>query len=90
MAIVKRRLDICGREKTWQYLVEAGGRQYRVTARQVGKGETVFLCSCGICTEGGSPMELFFADGLSHPCNHIAEVQRDLRLARLASEQMIR
>jgi hypothetical protein len=89
MPIVKRRLDICGREKAWEYVVETAGRQYQVSARQVGKSEPEFRCSCGVCMEEKSLEELMRAEFFSPPCSHIAEAQRDLNIARQAAAQML-
>ena len=94
MPILKRRLDICGREKDWRYLIEAAGRQFEVTARQVGRSEPVFRCSCGVCiespAEGGNELDGMFPVHLfSTPCTHIAEAQRDLSIARQAAAQKI-
>ena len=89
MPILKRRLDICGREKTWDYLIEAAGRQYRVTARELGRGEPDFSCSCGASTESAAHEPVFFGDPTGGLCTHIAEAQRDLSIARQAAAQMI-
>jgi hypothetical protein len=77
MAVHKRRADIRGREKSWEYVVEVAGRAYRVTWRQIGHREPVFLCSCGIASGGVSPPDLFFAESLRQPCGHIAEVEQE-------------
>jgi len=90
MPIVKRRLDICGREKTWDYQVEALGSQYQVTARQVGRSEPAFDCSCGACMESQKAGPLLYQEFYAGPCTHIAEVQRDLNIARQAALQMAR
>lgn len=88
MPIIKRRLDICGRERAWEYLIEAAGQQYRVTARQVGRNEPSFKCTCGVCTESSS-LEAIFGENYRMPCTHIAEAQRDLSIARQAAAQMV-
>ncbi len=85
MAIVKRRLDICGREKLWEYLIESAGRRYRVTVRQLGRQEPVFACSCGAVAP---QQDALFEDTGPICCTHIAEVQRDLCIARQAAAQM--
>jgi hypothetical protein len=89
MPILKRRLDICGREKTWDYLIEAAGRQFHVTARQLGRGEPDFSCSCGVTNESAPHEPVFFGDPYGGTCTHIAEAQRDLSIARQAAAQMV-
>jgi len=89
MPILKRRLDICGREKSWEYQIEAAGRQYRVTARQIARGEPEFACSCGCAGREPNSGAVFYADAPHGLCSHISEVQRDLRIARQAAAQMI-
>lgn len=89
MPIAKRRLDICGRRKAWEYLVEAGGRQYRVTARQIGRLDPEFVCTCGTRMSPPAPDESLTGAPCAPPCSHIAEAQRDLNLARQAATQMI-
>jgi hypothetical protein len=89
MPILKRRLDICGREKTWEYVIEAAGRQFHVTASQRGREDPDFSCSCGGNSEVSSQEPMFFGDSHGHVCNHIAEAQQDLRIARQAAAQMI-
>lgn len=89
MPILKRRLDICGREKTWEYLIETAGREFRVRARQVGRNDPDFTCSCGSCSENAGREPMFFGDPRAHACCHIAEAQQDLRIARQAAAQMI-
>ena len=92
MPIVKRRLDICGREREWEYQIEAAGHRYRVSVRQVGRGEPVYQCSCGSSSEGSErdrSVEMFFGDACCRPCRHIAEAQRDLSIARQAAAQMV-
>jgi hypothetical protein len=87
MPIVKRRLDICGRERAWEYLIEAAGAQYHVRAHQVGRGEPDFECSCGASVHHSlEPAEL---PTFSTPCTHIMEAQRDLAIARQAAAQMV-
>ena len=49
MSILKRRLDICGRQRTWEYVVEVAGYLYQVEVRQIGLGDPDFSCSCGAC-----------------------------------------
>jgi hypothetical protein len=89
MPIVKRRLDICGREKAWEYLVESAGGQFRVEARQVGRGEPAFRCSCGTCLDPETVIESLWSGDRAGPCAHIAEAQRDLSIARQAAAQMV-
>jgi hypothetical protein len=89
MAIIKRRLDICGREKVWEYHIDASGRDYYVNARQIGRDEPLFTCSCGVSTEGDAAETSFFGGLFNQPCVHIAEAQRDLSLARQAAAQMV-
>lgn len=89
MPIIKRRLDICGREKLWEFEIDGSGRLYHVEARQVGRDEPVFSCSCGVCTDGFEPETLFFGETFNQPCLHIAEAQRDLNIARQAAAQMV-
>lgn len=89
MPILKRRLDICGREKTWVYQIETAGREYRVLARQVGRNDPNFTCSCGSCTQEAGREPMFFGDPRTQICNHIAEAQQDLRIARQAAAQMV-
>lgn len=89
MPILKRRLDICGREKNWEYLVEAVGQQYRVTVRQLGHQDPSFSCTCGAFTDPDEPSSMFYPDAFNQPCSHIAEAQRDLNLARQAAAQMV-
>lgn len=91
MPIVKRRLDICGREKRWQYVIESGGERYDVAVRQVGSGEPEYTCSCGSRDEEeeDSPTPSLFQGMFHLPCRHVAEVQRDLSIARQAATQMI-
>jgi hypothetical protein len=89
MPIIKRRLDICGREKTWEYQIETAGREFRVRARQVGRNDPDFTCSCGATSEGASQEPMFFGDPRGHICNHITEAQQDLRIARQAAAQMV-
>lgn len=89
MPIIKRRLDICGREKNWEYLVESVGGQYRVSVRQLGHQDPAFQCTCGAFTDPEQPASMFFPDSFNQPCTHIAEAQRDLNLARQAAAQMI-
>ena len=93
MPILKRRLDICGRERTWEYVIENSQRQFFVTARQVGREEPMFECSCG-ATLNDDEQPSFSIEGLYHgdrtrSCAHIGEVQRDLLIARQAAAQMI-
>lgn len=88
MPIIKRRLDICGRERAWEYVIESAGHRYEVRARQIGRGEPDYQCSCGATLEPlGEAPSLFGA--FQQPCNHIAEAQRDLHIARQAAAQMI-
>jgi hypothetical protein len=89
MAILKRRLDICGREKEWEYTIETAGRQYRVTARQVGHTDPEFRCSCGFSTLEPGFEDMFLPDRTAFPCSHVSEVQRDLNIARQAAAQMV-
>ena len=89
MSIVKRRLDICGREKAWEYQVETAGRQFQVRAKQIGRAEPEFTCSCGACAVERQTFEAVLLDSSPGPCVHIAEAQRDLRLARQAAAQMM-
>ena len=89
MPILKRRLDICGREKSWVYQIEAAGQQYRVSARQVGRQDPEFTCSCGCGAPESAGDSLVCTDRPEGLCSHIAEVQRDLRIARQAAAQMI-
>lgn len=89
MPILKRRLDICGRERTWEYLIEAAGRQFHVTAHQVGRSEPSFECSCGASSGPDEPEPLFFAEMRPAVCSHINEAQRDLSIARQAAAQMV-
>ena len=89
MPILKRRLDICGRERTWEYLIESTGRQFAVSVRQIGHGDPTFKCSCGVCMDTGGEQATFFTELMSQPCIHIAEAQRDLSIARQAAAQMI-
>jgi hypothetical protein len=89
MAIIKRRLDICGREKAWEYLVGGAEGEYRVSARQVGREEPSYMCSCGKSVEGRRLDELFLMEAVHQPCSHISEVQRDLSIARHAAAQMM-
>lgn len=91
MPILKRRLDICGREKEWEYQVEFAGREYRVKARQIGTDDPSFDCSCGVSIRGHQGDDLFLGgeeDG-DRPCSHISEAQRDLLIARQAAAQMV-
>lgn len=88
MPIMKRRLDICGREKSWEYVIDSAGRQYQVSAVQYGRGEPQFSCSCGAATSDEEP-EAPFELHSPPPCSHIAEVQRDLSIARQAAAQMM-
>lgn len=89
MPIMKRRLDICGREKNWEYSIEAAGRQYQVSARQVGRSDPEFSCSCGASSRQPDHEPVFFGDPYGGPCTHIAEAQRDLSIARQAAAQMV-
>ena len=89
MPIIKRRLDICGREKTWEYKVECLGELYEVNVRQMGNGAPQFFCSCGATNESEADEKTFYQDFFAGPCSHIAEVQRDLSIARQAAAQMI-
>jgi len=89
MPIIKRRLDICGREKVWEYEIDGCGQPYHVEARQVGRDEPVFTCSCGVSTDGFEAGTLFFGEMFKQPCLHIAEAQRDLNIARQAAAQMV-
>lgn len=89
MAITKRRLDICGHEKLWEYQVDTAAGRFRVAARQVGREEPVFTCSCGVSADGFECDTLFFGEVFNQPCCHIAEAQRDLSVARQAAAQMI-
>ena len=89
MPILKRRLDICGRERAWEYQIESMGARYEVSARQVGREEPSFRCSCGVSTDPGAVEDTFFSELLSQPCTHIAEAQRDLSIARQAAAQMV-
>lgn len=89
MPILKRRLDICGREKTWDYVIEAAGREFRVRARQVGRNDPDFTCSCGSGAGAAGREPMFFGDPRTHACGHIAEAQQDLRIARQAAAQMV-
>jgi hypothetical protein len=86
---MKRRLDICGREKNWEYLIEAAGRQYQVSVRQMGRGEPEFTCTCGASSGEADHEPVFFGDPFGGTCTHIAEAQRDLSIARQAAAQMI-
>ena len=88
MPILKRRLDICGRERAWEYLIESAGRQYHVSARQIGRGDPTFTCSCGYSSEEDED-ELFGHEQSHRPCIHAAEAQRDLHIARQAAAQMV-
>ncbi|MBI3910746.1 MAG: hypothetical protein HY320_07415 [Armatimonadetes bacterium] len=90
MAVVKRRLDICGRERIWEYVVEAAGRQYRVEARQIGRGAPAFRCSCGISLQENPVADsLACPDGFSGPCTHIREAQRELAMTQRAAANML-
>jgi hypothetical protein len=89
MPILKRRLDICGREKEWEYRVEFAGREYLVKARQVGSDDPTFDCSCGISAQGHQADNLFYGEEEDRPCSHISEAQRDLLIARQAAAQMV-
>ncbi|MFN3650717.1 MAG: hypothetical protein ACK47B_14170 [Armatimonadota bacterium] len=60
-----------------------------MTARQIGRDDPTYLCSCGVCVEGENPPELFFLPDFNSPCVHIAEAQRDLSIARQAAAQMV-
>jgi len=87
MPILKRRLDICGRERAWEYLIEACGARYEVHARQIGRGEPDFTCSCGVCCRADEELE--DTPSFHTPCTHILEAQRDLTIARQAAAQMV-
>jgi len=89
MAVIKRRLDICGREKTWEYQIEAAGEEYRVHARMVGREEPSFSCSCGAGTVDAASEPMFFGDPQLRECSHIIEAQQDFRIARQAAAQMV-
>lgn len=89
MPILKRRLDICGREKNWEYLIEAAGRRFQVSARQIGRGDPEFSCSCGAASGEHGHEPVFFGDPYGGLCSHIAEAQRDLTIARQAAAQMV-
>lgn len=89
MPILKRRLDICGREKNWEYLIDAAGRQFRVSARQVGRGDPEFVCSCGVTSQQLAQEPAFFGEPHGGLCTHIFEAQRDLSIARQAAAQMV-
>ncbi len=96
MPIMKRRLDICGREKNWEYTIESGGHQFFVSARQIGRNDPHFSCSCGAGTEdveeaedGGDVFAQEYTSPGASACSHIAEVQRDLSIARQAAAQMV-
>lgn len=87
MPIIRRRLDICGRERIWEYVIDSAGARYEVSARQVGREAPAFRCSCGVSFDpNDEPPSLF---GCHQPCAHIAEAQRDLHIARQAAAQMI-
>jgi hypothetical protein len=87
MPILKRRLDICGRERAWEYVIESCGMRYDVSARQIGRGEPEFSCSCGVFVHAASEdPEL---PSFQAPCTHILEAQRDLSIARQAAAQMV-
>ncbi len=79
MPVLKRRLDICGRERVWEYTIELGGLRHKVTARSVGRSAPTFVCSCG-CEAG--MMSRSFA------CAHIAEARHDWRIAEEAAANM--
>jgi len=89
MPILKRRLDICGREKAWEYAIESAGDLYQVIARQVGHGDTEFTCTCGFGSDEEHADDLFGGERAAFPCTHVAEVQRDLSIARQAAAQMV-
>lgn len=89
MPILKRRLDICGREKNWEYLIEAAGKQFQVCVRQIGRSDPEFTCSCGASSEEHDHEPVFFGDPFGGSCTHIAEAQRDLSIARQAAAQMV-
>lgn len=89
MPILKRRLDICGREKNWEYSIEAAGRRFQVSARQLGRNDPEFTCSCGASSENLKHEPVFFGDPYHGLCSHIAEAQRDLNIARQAAAQMV-
>lgn len=90
MPIMKRRLDICGRERDWEYLVESAGHEYRVRARQIGRADPRFTCSCGAVLDESEESEGdFSAETFGAPCIHIAEAERDLSIARQAAAQML-
>jgi hypothetical protein len=88
MPIVKRRLDICGRERTWDYVVESSGDRYDVRVQQLGHGEPEFQCSCGSEAGVGREIPSLF-EAFQPVCVHISEVQRDLHIARQAAAQMV-
>ena len=88
MPIIKRRLDICGREREWEYIIESAGSRYEVHVRQVGRADPHFECSCGASVEPAEEPPSFFS-AFQQPCPHIAEAQRDLQIARQAAAQMI-
>jgi hypothetical protein len=89
MPILKRRLDICGREKTWEFLVDSGGSRERVTVRQVGQQEPLFACTCCEDQEEDDCRGTLFEGSFLTPCAHVCEVQRELSIARQAAAQMI-
>lgn len=88
MPIVKRRLDICGRERSWDYVVESAGGRYEVHVHQLGHGDPEFQCSCGSEASPSHEMPSLF-EAFQPPCVHINEVQRDLHIARQAAAQMV-
>ncbi len=82
-------MDICGREKSWEYQIESAGSRYHVAARQLGREAPVFRCSCGAATGAEQASPVLYVDAGSPPCSHIAEAQRDLNIARQAAAQMM-
>jgi len=87
--VVKRRLDICGRERIWEYVVESAGKQFRVEARQLGRGAPTFRCSCGVELGAAPAGELDYLEAGAPPCPHIKEAQRELAMTQQAAANMM-
>jgi len=89
MPILKRRLDICGREKSWEFVVEAAGTRHRVSVRQVGQNEPLYSCTCCEDLDDEDMQGTLFQESFLTPCAHMIEVQRELSIARQAAAQMV-
>lgn len=77
MSVIRRKINVIGREKLWEYRIESSGKHYEARVDRGAETPIRFSCSCGIEYQPG---------GGKVPCHHIAETERDLALAKQFSQ----